>query len=71
LVAQVCRLPVHVTADIEDGYSDDPDEVAELVAELAAIGVEGINLRRARTDTWLIQPFLLRRSLPSSNVTPM
>jgi 2-methylisocitrate lyase-like PEP mutase family enzyme len=35
-MAQMCRLPVHVTADIEDGYSDDPAEVAEFVAELMA-----------------------------------
>jgi 2-methylisocitrate lyase-like PEP mutase family enzyme len=44
LVAQVCRLPVHVTADIEDGYSEDPDEVADYVAQLAALGVAGVNL---------------------------
>jgi 2-methylisocitrate lyase-like PEP mutase family enzyme len=44
LAAQLCRLPVHVTADIEDGYSDDPAEVAEFVAELAALGVAGVNI---------------------------
>ena len=44
LAAQLCRLPVHVTVDIEDGYTDDPAAVAELVAELAALGVAGINL---------------------------
>jgi len=38
LVEQMCRLPVHVTADIEDGYSDDPADVAETVAHLAALG---------------------------------
>lgn len=44
LVAQLCRLPAYITADIEDGYSPDPAEVAEFVAELAALGVVGINL---------------------------
>ncbi|WP_326956999.1 isocitrate lyase/PEP mutase family protein [Arthrobacter sp. MP_M4] len=44
VAAQLCRLPVHVTADVEDGYSDDPAEVAELVAHLANLGVAGINL---------------------------
>lgn len=44
LAAELCRLPVHVTLDIEDGYSDDPSEVAKLVAGLAALGVAGVNL---------------------------
>jgi len=44
LAAQMCRLPVHVTVDIEDGYSDDPAEVAAYVAELAALGVAGVNI---------------------------
>ncbi|MBC7760913.1 MAG: isocitrate lyase/phosphoenolpyruvate mutase family protein [Candidatus Saccharibacteria bacterium] len=44
LAAQLCRLPVHVTADIEDGYSDDPADVAKFVAELATLGVVGVNI---------------------------
>lgn len=44
LVAQLRRLPAHITADIEDGYSGDPTEVAEFVAELAALGVAGVNI---------------------------
>lgn len=44
LAVQLCRLPVFVTADIEDGYSEDPEEVSELVAYLAAAGVAGVNL---------------------------
>jgi 2-methylisocitrate lyase-like PEP mutase family enzyme len=48
LAAQMCRLPVHVTTDIEDGYSDDPAEVAEFVAELAALGVAGVNLEDSK-----------------------
>ncbi|MEV5051213.1 isocitrate lyase/phosphoenolpyruvate mutase family protein [Arthrobacter sp. LAR12-1-1.1] len=55
LAAQLCRLPVHVTADIEDGYSDDPAEVAELVAQLAALGVAGVNLEDS-TAGHLVDP---------------
>ena len=55
LAAQMCRLPVHVTTDIEDGYSDDPIEVAEFVAELAAMGVAGVNLEDSK-DGRLIDP---------------
>jgi 2-methylisocitrate lyase-like PEP mutase family enzyme len=55
LVAQLCRLPVHVTADIEDGYSDDPAEVAELVAQLAALGAAGVNLEDS-TAGHLVDP---------------
>lgn len=32
-------LPCPVSVDLEDGFSDDPDEVAELVASLPAAGV--------------------------------
>jgi 2-methylisocitrate lyase-like PEP mutase family enzyme len=55
LAGQLCRMPVHVTADIEDGYSDDPVEVAELVARLAAVGVAGVNLEDS-TDGHLVDP---------------
>jgi 2-methylisocitrate lyase-like PEP mutase family enzyme len=55
LVAQLCRLPVHITADIEDGYSDDPAEVAEFVAQLAALGVAGVNLEDS-TAGHLVDP---------------
>ncbi|GAB3120652.1 isocitrate lyase/phosphoenolpyruvate mutase family protein [Glaciibacter psychrotolerans] len=44
LVARMRPLHVHVTADIENGYSDDPAEVASFVAQLAALGVAGINI---------------------------
>jgi len=48
LVAQLCRLPIHVTADIEDGWSDDPDEVAQTVVELATLGAAGVNIEDSR-----------------------
>ena len=44
LVAELQHLHVHVTADIEDGYEADPAAVADLVAELADMGVSGVNL---------------------------
>ena len=39
-------MPLHLplTVDVEGGYSDDPDEVANLVAELCNLGVAGINI---------------------------
>lgn len=55
LAAQLCRLPVHITVDSEDGYSDDPAEVAGFVAELAALGVAGVNLEDS-TDGHLVEP---------------
>jgi 2-methylisocitrate lyase-like PEP mutase family enzyme len=55
LVAQLCRLPVHITADVEDGYSDDPAEVAEHVAQLANLGVAGVNLEDS-TAGHLVDP---------------
>jgi 2-methylisocitrate lyase-like PEP mutase family enzyme len=58
LTAQLCRLPVHVTADIEDGYSDDPAEVAEFAAELAALGVAGVNLEDSKAGH-LVDPAVL------------
>jgi 2-methylisocitrate lyase-like PEP mutase family enzyme len=39
LVRALATLPAFVTADVEDGYSDDPDEVAAYVAGLGAAGV--------------------------------
>jgi 2-methylisocitrate lyase-like PEP mutase family enzyme len=39
LIHQLRALPAYLTADIEDGYSDDPGEVADFVAGLGAAGV--------------------------------
>ncbi|MDX3774719.1 isocitrate lyase/phosphoenolpyruvate mutase family protein [Chromatiaceae bacterium AAb-1] len=48
LLAAVCRLlrvsKVPLSIDIEQGYSDDPAQVAVLVKQLADAGVVGINL---------------------------
>ena len=48
LAARLVRMSVHITVDVEDGYSDDPAEVAESVAELGALGVAGVNLEDSR-----------------------
>ncbi|MEB0200628.1 isocitrate lyase/phosphoenolpyruvate mutase family protein [Cryobacterium sp. 10I1] len=48
LAARLGRMSVHITADVEDGYSDDPAEVAEFVAELEVLGVAGVNLEDSR-----------------------
>ena len=52
LAAQLARLPVPVSADIEDGYDDDPDAVA---AYVAALGVAGINIEDS-TEEALVAP---------------
>lgn len=48
LARSLTRLRCHVTVDIEAGFSPDPAEVAALAAELAAMGVAGINLEDGR-----------------------
>lgn len=54
LAKGLCALPCFVTADIEGGFSDDPAEVADLVAELAEAGVAGINIEDGRSDGSLV-----------------
>jgi len=55
LVPLLCRLPVFVTADVEDGYSPDPGEAADFVAGLVEAGVAGINLEDS-LDGHLVAP---------------
>ena len=52
LAAKLGRLAVPVSADIEDGYDDDPDAVA---AYVAALGVAGINIEDSSAER-LIAP---------------
>ena len=52
LVRALAPLPAHVSADVEDGYADDPDEVA---AYVAGLDVAGINIEDS-TDGSLIEP---------------
>lgn len=60
LARALAPLPVHVSVDIEDGYSDDPDEVAAYVSTLAAAGtgvagIAGVNIEDSTAET-LIDP---------------
>lgn len=50
LAGAITGLGVMVSVDVEGGFSDDPAEVAELVAGLAAAGVVGVNLEDGRAD---------------------
>lgn len=50
LARRLRELPVLLTVDIEDGFSDDPAAVGDYVAELAALGVVGVNLEDGRPD---------------------
>lgn len=52
LAAQLGALPCHVSVDVEDGYSDDPDAVADYVAQLS---VAGINIEDSTAEK-LIDP---------------
>jgi 2-methylisocitrate lyase-like PEP mutase family enzyme len=52
LVRQLRNLPAYVSADVEDGYHDDPEVVAEYVSGL---GAAGINIEDS-TDEKLISP---------------
>ncbi|UPK75121.1 isocitrate lyase/phosphoenolpyruvate mutase family protein [Nocardioidaceae bacterium SCSIO 66511] len=52
LVRALRTLPVHVSADIEDGFDGDPARVAAYVDEL---GVAGINIEDSTSET-LIEP---------------
>jgi 2-methylisocitrate lyase-like PEP mutase family enzyme len=47
LAGILVRLPVPITVDIEHGWGGDP---AELAAELAEIGVAGVNIEDGRPD---------------------
>lgn len=58
LIKQIGRLPAHVTVDVEDGYSDDPEEVASFVSRLADLGAAGINLEDSRSGH-LVDPAMI------------
>ncbi|WP_406069838.1 isocitrate lyase/phosphoenolpyruvate mutase family protein [Micromonospora sp. NBC_01638] len=56
LARRLAKLPVLLSVDIEAGFSDDPAAVAGYVAELAGLGVVGINLEDGRADGTLADP---------------
>ncbi|ADU10441.1 MULTISPECIES: isocitrate lyase/PEP mutase family protein [Micromonospora] len=50
LAYRLRNLPALLTVDVEDGFHDDPAEVARFVGELAALGVVGVNVEDGRPD---------------------
>ncbi|WP_425825003.1 isocitrate lyase/PEP mutase family protein [Streptomyces fractus] len=50
LARQLGRTPLLFTVDMEGGFSDDPQRVADLAHELSAAGAAGINLEDGRAD---------------------
>lgn len=63
LARRLRGLPVLLTVDVEGGFSDEPAEVAGYVAELAALGVVGVNLEDGRPDGTLAPVELLAAKL--------
>ena len=60
LVRAITALPAYITADIEDGFSDDPAEVADFVAGL---GADGVNLEDSAGGR-LVDP-----AIPAAKIT--
>lgn len=56
LARALSRLPVLLSVDVEAGCDDDPAAVAELAAELAGLGVVGVNIEDGRADGALDPP---------------
>ncbi|QRP48692.1 isocitrate lyase/phosphoenolpyruvate mutase family protein [Amycolatopsis sp. FDAARGOS 1241] len=50
LARALAPLEVMVSVDLADGFSADPAAVADLVVELASMGVVGVNLEDGRAD---------------------
>ncbi|MFD6158372.1 isocitrate lyase/phosphoenolpyruvate mutase family protein [Nocardia sp. NPDC060256] len=56
LARLLAPLPVPVTIDIEGGFSESPTAVGEYAAELAELGIAGINLEDGRAESTLADP---------------
>ncbi|MFF2276051.1 isocitrate lyase/phosphoenolpyruvate mutase family protein [Agromyces sp. NPDC058126] len=56
LARRLTAVGITVTVDLESGFSDDPVAVAELVAELAGLGVVGVNLEDSTADGRFVAP---------------
>ncbi|MGH9170305.1 MAG: isocitrate lyase/PEP mutase family protein [Acidimicrobiales bacterium] len=50
VATRLARLPVLLTVDVESGFSDDPEQVADVAEQLFAVGAVGINLEDGRPD---------------------
>jgi 2-methylisocitrate lyase-like PEP mutase family enzyme len=64
LARLIAPLEAHITVDLEDGFSEDPDEVAELAGQLQALGVAGINLEDQLRDTLAAKVAAVKRRAP-------
>ncbi|MEU7145682.1 isocitrate lyase/phosphoenolpyruvate mutase family protein [Nocardia sp. NPDC046473] len=56
LARLLARLSVPVTIDIEGGFSESPTAVGEYAAELAEMGIAGVNLEDGRAENTLAEP---------------
>lgn len=65
LVSQLQRHGIPVTVDLEAGPTDDPEELADVVAELAGLGAVGINLEDSRAGE-LLDPELAARKVAAA-----
>lgn len=54
LARALSSLPAYISVDIEDGYGDDPEQVAAYVAELAAAGAAGINIEDSSAERLIV-----------------
>ncbi|MBM0230127.1 MULTISPECIES: isocitrate lyase/phosphoenolpyruvate mutase family protein [Micromonospora] len=66
LARRLRGLPVLLTVDVEGGFSDDPAEVGGYVAELATLGVVGVNLEDGRPDGTLAPTELVAAKLAAA-----
>src|ERR1700678_3088871 len=66
LAAALAPLQCYVSIDVEDGYSDDPDAVADYVAQLP---VAGINIEDS-TDEGLADPASAAPNVAALKHTP-
>ncbi|MEU2093397.1 isocitrate lyase/PEP mutase family protein [Nocardia beijingensis] len=53
---RLARLPIPVTVDIEGGFDERPEAVADLAERLAACGIAGVNLEDSRAESALADP---------------
>ncbi len=56
LASRLAGLPVPVSVDVEGGFGTDPGAVRALGAELAELGIAGVNIEDARDNAVLAAP---------------
>ncbi|TYL51119.1 isocitrate lyase/PEP mutase family protein [Agromyces mariniharenae] len=63
LARRITGAGIAVTVDIEAGFSDEPDEVGRYAAELAGLGVVGVNLEDSDAAGRLVDPEAAARKI--------